>query len=651
MSRSVAMATFMILVTVAAYLPSMRGPFLWDDLSEIAENPAIRTLVPPWRPMFEGGELPHRPLPYFSFAVNYALGKLLAAAGIIPTPLDTLPFHIVNVAIHLINGVLLCWIMRRLLARDSRSSHANATPALIAWLAATAWLVHPLQSQAVSYIYQRIELLAALAALATLASFLQASDTPRPLPWFAAAVVSCSVGMACKEWFVVVPLIVLLADRAFLSSSWQEVFARRGVWHALLFATIPIALAVVAVQRSRYPEAGFAAWQSLLYALNQPTIILWYLSRLVLPCGQSLDHGAVLRSDLLGRDGWVLVPAIVLTFAACVAVWSLPHRPTAAFMILAFLLLLAPTSSILPVQDVCVEHRMYLASALPIVAAVVAATGRVQRAVPLGTLLVLMLAGITASRNVVYRSAIDVWQDAAQKSSGSSRSLSRLGAELSKLDRRAEAVAACEAAVARNARNPVPYAALAAALINADRLAEAVAVCRAGLETASPSASRNFSDPVLDRLEMYRGLALDRLGDPAGEPLLRAAVARRPESLSAREHLARAVIDTNPRESAALWDSLLDVNPGDPYVLFNRGSAVARFDAGQAVEILRQAIAADPENPNAFNNLGGALLALGLGDDAQRAFEACLRIAPDHPQAAANLRALGPGPEKARMRP
>ena len=81
MNRWITMAVFMILLTVAAYLPSMRGPFLRDDLSEIAENPAIRTLVPPWRPMFEGGELAHRPLPYFSFADNYPLGRLLAAAG------------------------------------------------------------------------------------------------------------------------------------------------------------------------------------------------------------------------------------------------------------------------------------------------------------------------------------------------------------------------------------------------------------------------------------------------------------------------------------------------------------------------------------------------------------------------------------------
>ncbi len=655
-------ASISILATVAAYLPSMHGPFLWDDLSEIADNPAIRTLLPPWRPMFEGGDLPHRPVPYLTFAGNYALGRLLTAAGITAAPLDTLPFHVANVSIHLLNGWLLYWIIRRVLLLRGESwpkgnpvafapgflgsgTTAGAGSAcLLAWLAATLWLVHPLQTQAVSYIYQRIELLAALASLASLAAFLRAAAAPRPLPWVATAVIACATGMACKEWVVVVPLVVLLADRAFLGSSWREVFARRGAWHATIWATIPIAFAIVAGQRARYPEAGFTAWQSFVYAVNQPAIILWYLSRLVLPWGQSLDHGGVLRLEPFGHDAWLIMPAALAVAALGWAVWNLGRRPTASFAILSFLLILAPTSSLVPVQDACVEHRMYLASAIPIAAAVVVvgdsllATGRVMPLVAAGGLAMLVLAGVSFARNTLYRSAVAVWQDAALKNGGSSRSLARLGAEYSKLDRHAEAVRASEAAIEKNPHNPVPFAALAAALLNAGRPGDAEQVCRAGLATKASGGS--FADPVLDRLSMYRGVALDRQGDPAGEPLLRAALASRPDSLVAREHLARCLMKTRPRESAALWASLVAESPDDGYVLFNLGSAVARFDPERAVAILQAAVAADPANPDASNNLGGVLVALGRRDEATRAFEACLRIAPEHPQATANLRAL-----------
>lgn len=633
-----------IAVTIVAYLPSIRGPFLWDDLSEIADNPAIRTLLPPWRPMFEGGELPHRPVPYLTFAGNYAFGRLLATAGIIASPLDTLPFHVVNVAIHLLNGWLIYQICRRLISQPHARSPVLAQADLLAWLAATIWVVHPLQSQAVSYIYQRIELLAALASLATLAAFLRATSAAGPLPWVGTAVAACGLGMACKEWVIVVPFVVLLADRAFVASSWRDVFASRSAWHAAIFATLPIAVAIVAAQRARYPEAGFTAWQSFVYTANQPAIILWYLSRLVLPWGQSLDHGGVLRTEPFGHDAWLFVPAALALIAAGWAAWSFAHRPTTCFVILSFLLLLGPTSSIVPVQDACVEHRMYLPAAIPITAAVAVVGSRLMITVsPLrvlagGVLVILGLAGVTFARNAVYRSAVAAWHDASTKNGGSSRSLSRLGAELSKLDRHAEAVRSCEAAVEKNPRNPVPFAALAAALLNAGRPADAERVCQAGLATGEVHGS--FADPVLDRLSMYRGVALDRLGDAAGEPLLRAAVVRRPDSLAAREHLARCLAKTSPREAAALWASLLAESPDDGYVLFSLGSAVARFDPEQAVTILRAAVAADPANPDAYNNLGGVLLAIGRRDDAAAAFEACLRITPAHPQAARNLRSL-----------
>ena len=638
-ATTLALAAFTIAVTAAAYALCIRGPFVWDDLSEIAENPAIRTVLPPWRPMFAGGELPHRPVPYLTFAMNHALGRILVAADLQSDPLDTLPFHLVNLLIHLANGWLLFTVVRNLLSRAS-PAHAGT----LAWLTATLWLVHPLGSQAVSYIYQRIELLAAFSALATLAAFLRATAAPWPLPWVAVATVTCAVGMGCKEWVVVVPPIVLLADRAFVASSWRDVVARRGAWHAVLFATIPIAIAVVIVQRSRYPEAGFTAWQSFLYALNQPTVILWYLSRLLLPWGLSLDHGGVLRTDPFGRDAWLLAPAALAVAAAVWSATNVTRRPVAGFMILAFLLLLAPTSSVVPVQDPCVEHRMYLASALPIAAAVtvvggrIAAAGHAARLVAGGIPLVTLLALITASRTSVYRSAVEVWQDAAQKNGGSSRSLSRLGSELSKLDRHAEAITACEAAVRRNPANPVPFAALAAALLNAGRPEDAEPVCRAGLAAGLPAAS--FADPVRDRLTMYRGVALDRLGNPEAEGLLRAAVTRRPDSLVAREHLARCLVKKSPRESAALWATLLAEAPGDGYVLFNLGSAVARFDPERAVSLLQQAIAVDPQNADAYNNLGGTLRAVGRADEARAAFEACLRIDPGHPQAALNLQAL-----------
>jgi Flp pilus assembly protein TadD len=119
----------------------------------------------------------------------------------------------------------------------------------------------------------------------------------------------------------------------------------------------------------------------------------------------------------------------------------------------------------------------------------------------------------------------------------------------------------------------------------------------------------------------------------------------------AREHLARALLHSDPRESAVLWAALVSQSPEDAHLLFNLGSALARFDPTQAVGILSRAVALDPHNPDAFNNLGNVLLMLDRRDEAARAYRQCLELMPDHPQAAANLRALGEAGNRSRMNP
>lgn len=626
-----------LVLTCLAYAASLRGPFLFDDLSEIVDNPAIRRLVPPWPAMFAGGELPHRPLPYLTFAMNYAVGRLLTPT-VLSSPLDPLPFHLVNVVVHLLNGWLVYSIASRLLIRFGPALQ-TAQPATVAAVAALLWLVHPLATQAVSYVYQRIELLAALATLGTLAAFLQSLESRRPTVWLTAAVACCGLGMACKEWVVVVPVIVLLLDGIVVTGSFRQVLARRWRFHAINFSTWVILAAVVVSQRSHYPEAGFTARQALTYAMNQPAVIGWYLSRIVLPVNLALDHGAPLRTDWFGPDWWLLIPlaAMLTTMTWCVA--NVRRRPLAAWGVGTFLLLLAPTSSVLPVHDACVEHRMYLPSAVALVGAT-AGIGRLlgDRLVPCATALAVLLATVSAARNTIYATPLAAWADAVAKS-GSSRAFARYANELSGLDRHDAAIAAGTEAVRRNPANPVPYAALAAACLNADRLAEAAAVAEAGLATGDRQRA-GFRDPVLDRLAMYLGMALDRQGDPRGRPLLEEAVRRRPDSLAAREHLARSLVRDDPGRAALIWQSLANDTPDEPYVLFNLGSTLARIDPAAAVPILEDAVRLDPGNADALNNLGNSLLASGRVREAVEAYTRCLAIATDHPQAAANLRAI-----------
>ena len=151
-------------------------------------------------------------------------------------------------------------------------------------------------------------------------------------------------------------------------------------------------------------------------------------------------------------------------------------------------------------------------------------------------------------------------------------------------------------------KSTAAHAALAAALLNAGRDVEAAGVSRAGL-TAGGNAPPG-QDPILDRLVLYLGIAADRLGDERGATLLAEAVRRRPESVAAREQLARAVRGRDPAE---------------------------------AIRQLEAVVSLDPGNADAFNNLGSLLLATGRPGEAILRYEACLRLVPDHAAARSNL--------------
>lgn len=437
----IAAAIAVALATTAAHAPAWRGAFVGDDISEIVENPAIRVLWPPWVPMMEGTPLPHRPLPYYTFALNYAVHGL-----------DPRGYHAVNIAIHFANGWLVWWVgrevLRRLGARDAAGE--------IALAAASIWLVHPLCTQAVDYLYQRIELLGALAILGVVALFLRATIAPQPKVWLIASVAASAAGMLCKEHVVAAPAAVLLID--WLAVGWRqtapwrslvEAVQARPAYYAALFATPLIAVGLVILQRDRFTDFRQPLAGPLVYAVNQPLVIGEYLIRAAWPARLCIDwYRLPVTSPALLVPG---VGALVLTLA--LAGWGVRHAHGLTLGILLFLGLLAPTSSVLPVNDLMVEHRMYLPLAVLSAALCAVGHGLITRHVPFArrgamafgitVLLIVALAATTWSRCHAYQSRLVMWADVVSKAPLNPRGWQTLAVELwqaGALDRALEAV-------------------------------------------------------------------------------------------------------------------------------------------------------------------------------------------------------------------
>ncbi len=421
MSRAGALLAAVVVAaaTLTAHAPAWRGTFVSDDISEIAENPAIRVLWPPWVPMFEGTPMPHRPLPYYTFALNYAVHGL-----------DPRGYHAVNLAIHLANGWLVWWVGREILRRLGAGDAAEE----IALAATTLWLVHPLCTQAVDYIYQRIEALGALAILGTVACFLRATSCPRPDRWLAASVGASAAGMLCKEHVAAAPVVVLLVD--WLARKMVPGTFFRPAYYAALFATPLIAVGLVASQRDRFTDLRQPLAGPLLYAANQPLVIGEYLVRAVWPAPLCIDwYRLPIRSPALLAPG-VGAIAVALGLAA----WGVRHARGLALGILLFLALLGPTSSFLPVNDLMVEHRMYLplavvctglcAAASALMARNLPAASRRATGVAITTVVSLALAVTTWNRCHAYRSRIVMWADVVTKAPGNPRGWQTLAVEL-----------------------------------------------------------------------------------------------------------------------------------------------------------------------------------------------------------------------------
>ena len=414
--------------TIAAHAPAWRGDFVSDDIAEIAENPAIRTLWPPWVPMMEGTPMPHRPLPYYTFAVNYAVHGL-----------DPRGYHAVNLAIHLANGLLGWWVAREVLRRLGMGEAAGG----IALAATTLWLVHPLCTQAVDYIYQRIESLAALAILGTVACFLEAARSRQPARWLAASVAASATGMLCKEHVAAAPVAVLLIDwlviRGRTAASWRSLanaVLSLPLYYAALFATPLVAIGLVILQRERFTDLKQPLAGPLLYAANQPLVIGEYLARAVWPAKLCIDW-----YRLPVKNPGILAPGVAAVAGALgLAAWGVAHARGLAFGILLFLTLLAPTSSFLPVNDLMVEHRMYLPLLLVCVGICTAMHALLVRSLPAvwrssAGAMIMVIVGValtatTWSRCHAYRSRLVMWADVVTKVPGNPRGWQTLAVEL-----------------------------------------------------------------------------------------------------------------------------------------------------------------------------------------------------------------------------
>ncbi len=395
--RDVLTVVVLLAAVAVAYLPFLDAPFVFDDHFDIVADASLRQL---WPATWLHGK---RPLTTLTFALCWAF-----------SPNAVEGFRAVNVAIHA-GASLLCWgLAARVLALPRLS--ALTAPAWLAPLVALLWALHPLQTSAVTYVVHRYESLAGLFYLATVYCFIRGSSSPKRWRWYLFSLAACLLGGLSKETLITVPLVCLLLDLTLVESSVRRLLAARWLYYiGLGLCLLPMLVMAVWMPVAASQKAGEGTGP-LQYLLSQPSALAHYARLVVWPWPLCIDYydWPVVTSLRQWRWREILVLCGVVTTLVGLArrrLWALPLG-------LALLILL-PTSSIIPLRhELVAERRLYL-PLLPLLAgALLGANRLVSRPVRLlpgaGIAVALLWLGMTLMRNLQFSSQIGLYEAEVQ---------------------------------------------------------------------------------------------------------------------------------------------------------------------------------------------------------------------------------------------
>lgn len=504
-----ALTLALAVATLLAYANSFHAPFVFDDFNVIVKNNPHLHLkdlsLEAFQTLLTRADGRKRPVALITLALNdYYGGK------------DTFGYHLVNVAIHLLTGVLLFFLllaMQRQAPPDAEPDRPRPgflpsayTPAAIAFFSALIWMLHPLQTNAVTYVVQRMTSLCALFFVLSLLLYIKGRVLVREgrfvpgVAILAICVLTAFAAVLSKENGAMLPVCILIYEWYFFQDL-RPVPLKWGVIGGLLVALV-IAWAAWFFLGSNPLDrllAGYDQWNFTLpmRVLTEYRVIVFYFSLMAFPHPSRLmvDYDYPISHSFFDPPT-TLISALAVVMLAVVTIATAKKHRLFSFCLFWFLINLVIESSIIGIE-IIYEHRLYLPSMMVFFMAVYLAYHHLRRewAAIIGLLVIAAVLGLwTYQRNQVWASDIAFWKDCAQKSPKDARPLQNLayclernglhgeavryyraslkledhpvtyfniGVSLSKMKRHAEAVAAYQKAVDRRYNTSAAYAKLA----------------------------------------------------------------------------------------------------------------------------------------------------------------------------------------------
>jgi tetratricopeptide (TPR) repeat protein len=585
-----------LILGILSYSNTLEVPFYFDDEQNIVKNPLIRLTSLTFDHITKAAlqsYASNRPVANVSFALNYYFHQY-----------DVIGYHAVNITIHVLTGILLYLLIRMTLRTPALGSW-HRSHYWIALFAALLWLVHPIQTQSVTYIVQRMNSMSAMFYVLSFLCYVKGrlvKNNQRSWPWFSGCAVAGILALGSKEIAATLPFFIFLYEWYFfqdLNKAWLKrhlpyivgTLIFLGLLACLYLGTNPLRDVL-----SGYKHRDFTLTQRVLTEFR---VVIHYISLLVYPHPSrlNLDYDFPLSYSLL-RPMTTLFSMAAIVALIGLAVYLAKKERLISFCILWFFGNLAIESSVIALEIVY-EHRTYLPSMLFFLP-ILSLTYRYIRSdwvvIGLVSATVLLFCLWTHERNSLWGDRVALWRDCVNKSGNKARPHNNLGLALAEQRRFEEAIVHYTEALRL-------YPDYARAHNNS------------GLALAE---QRRFEEAIVHYAEALRIT---------------------PDFAEAHNNMGSALAGQGKlQEAIAHYAEALRIYPDYAKAYNNLGNALAmQGKLQEAIAHYAKALRMDPDYASAHNNWGNALAVQGELQEAVAHYAEALRIDPDYVKARNNL--------------
>jgi tetratricopeptide (TPR) repeat protein len=419
-----------IFLVFLIYSNILNAPFVFDDSTTVVHNATIKNLKTAFFDLAN-----NRYVGFLSFAVNYAFGGLKPYG-----------YHVVNIALHAINSLLIYYLVK-LTFRTPILTGQYARSEFIAIGTALLFAVHPIQTQAVTYVAQRVAVLATTFYIVSIIFYAKARlllinrglfISGRHIFYYITAILASLLALKTKQIAVTLPVAIALYEMYFFRA--EDSRKQRALYMAPFFLTllvIPLSSMLFAGAHSIEELAGQldsftrddrVTHSRLEYLYTQFSVILTYLRLLFFPVRQLFDYDFPVYRAFMSPD--VLLPFLVIVSLIIAGILMFNRNRLASFGVIWFFLALSIESSIIPIRDVLVEHRVYLPS-IGFFLFVMTLWDRFapdkKLKISALALLALALSAGAFVRNNTWKSPEYLWHDVMEKAPHNARAYGSLG--------------------------------------------------------------------------------------------------------------------------------------------------------------------------------------------------------------------------------